>query len=142
MPSAWTISTQAPQPTKRVGGGRVRIRNLYDPPTLKDRDPVVPWVPLDIMTSSARTTAEGCEITVTGEGVGWLYPPLQDGLAKIVWEKADGGNLIGIDSNDTVAIHPGVTVLVRLCGYEDASLVTMLKNLGLPLTFAASDHPY
>lgn len=120
----------------------MRIRNLYDPPTLKDRDPVVPWVPKDIMTSSARTTAEGCEITVTGEGVGWLYPPLQDGLAKIVWEKADGGNLIGIAGNDTVAIHPGVTVLVRLCGYEDASLVTMLKNLGLPLTFAASDHPY
>lgn len=119
----------------------MRIRNLYDPPTLKDRDPVVPWVP-NSMTASARTTAEGCEITVAGEGVGWLYPPLQDGLAKIVWEKAAGGNLIGIDSNDTVAIHPGVTVLVRLCGYEDASLVTMLKNLGLPLTFAASDHPY
>lgn len=119
----------------------MRIRNLYDPPTLKDREAVVPWVSAG-MTASARVTAEGCEITVTGEGVGWLYPPLQDGLAKIVWEKADGGNLIGIDSNDTVAIHPGVTVLVRLCGYEDASLVTMLKNLGLPLTFAASDHPY
>lgn len=120
----------------------MRIRNLYDPPTMKDRDPVVPWVPNDIMTASARISDEGCEITVTGDGVAWLYPPLQDGLAKVVWEKADGGNLIGISSNDTVAIHPGVTVLVRLCGYEDASLVTMLKNLGLPLVFAASDHPY
>ena len=50
--------------------------------------------------------------------------------------------MIGISSNDTVAIYPGVTVLVRLCGYEDASLVTMLNNLGLPLVFAASDHPY
>ncbi|WP_195938866.1 hypothetical protein [Bifidobacterium pseudocatenulatum] len=119
----------------------MRIRNLYDPPTMKDRDPVVPWVPHS-MTASARTTAEGCEITVAGDSVGWLYPPLQDGLAKIVWEKADGGNLIGINNNDTVAIYPGVTVLVRLCGYEDASLVTMLKNLGLPLVFAASDHPY
>ena len=119
----------------------MRIRNLYNPPTLKDRDPVVPWVPHS-MTASARTTAEGCEITVTGDDVGWLYPPLQDGLAKIVWEKADGGNLIGISGKDTVAIYPGVTVLVRLCGYENASLVTMLKNLGLPLTFAASDHPY
>lgn len=118
----------------------MRIRNLYNPPALKDRDPVVPWVPHG-MTASARTTAEGCEITVAGDSVGWLYPPLQDGLAKIVWEKADGGNLIGIN-NDTVAIYPGVTVLVRLCGYEDASLVTMLKNLGLPLVFAASDHPY
>lgn len=119
----------------------MRIRNLYDPPTLKDRDPVVPWVPHD-MTASARTTAEGCEITVIGDGVGWLYPPLQDGLAKVVWEKADGHTMIGISSNDTVAISPGVTVLVRLCGYEDASLVTMLKNLGLPLVFAAADHPY
>lgn len=102
---------------------------------------MVPWVP-DSMTASARTTAEGCEITVAGDGVGWLYPPLQDGLAKTVWEKADGGTLIGLNSNDTVPIYPGVTVLVRLCGYEDASLVTMLKNLGLPLVFAASDHPY
>lgn len=118
----------------------MRIRNLYDPPALKDRDPVVPWVP-DGMTASARTTAEGCEITVTGDNVGWLYPPLQDGLAKVVWQKADGNTLIGIN-NDTVAIFPGVTVLVRLCGYEDASLVTMLKNLGLPLVFAASDHQY
>lgn len=102
---------------------------------------MVPWVPHS-MTASARTTAEGCEITVAGDDVAWLYPPLQDGLAKIVWEKADGGNLIGLNSNDTVAIYPGVTVLVRLCGYEDASLVTMLKNLGLPLTFAASDRQY
>lgn len=102
---------------------------------------MTPWVS-DGMTASARTTAEGCEITVTGDSVGWLYPPLQDGLAKVVWEKADGGTLIGITSNDTVAIFPGVTVLVRLCGYEDASLVTMLKNLGLPLVFAAEGHPY
>ena len=101
---------------------------------------MVPWVP-NGMTASGRVTAEGCEITVTGDSVGWLYPPLQDGLAKVVWEQADGKTLIGIN-NDTVAIPPGVTVLVRLCGYEDASLVTMLKNLGLPLVFAASDHPY
>lgn len=101
---------------------------------------MVPWVP-NGMTASGRVTAEGCEITVTGDSVGWLYPPLQDGLAKVVWEQADGKTLIGIN-NDTVVIPPGVTVLVRLCGYEDASLVTMLENLGLPLVFAASDHPY
>lgn len=69
-------------------------------------------------------------------------PPLQDGLAKVVWEKADGHTMIGIRTNDTVPISPGVTVLVRLCGYEDASLVTMLNNLGLPLVFAATDRPY
>ncbi|UIY46256.1 hypothetical protein [Bifidobacterium pseudocatenulatum] len=121
----------------------MRIRNLYDPPALKDRDPVVPWVP-DGMTASARLTAEGCEITVTGDSVGWLYPPepRPDGLANVTWQQKDGSYLIGIRTNDTVAISPGVTVLVRLCGYEDDSLVTMLKNLGLPLVFAASDHPY
>lgn len=102
---------------------------------------MAPWVPGG-MTVSARTTAEGCEITVTGDGVGWLYPPLQDGLAKVVWEKADGHTMIGTRTNDTVPISPGVTVLVRLCGYEDASLVTMLNNLGLPLVFAATDRPY
>lgn len=118
----------------------MRIRNLYDPPTLKDREPVVPWVP-DGVTASARTTAEGCEITVSGDNAGWLYPPLQDGLAKVVWEKQDGTFLTGI-YNDTVEIFPGVTVLTRLCGYEDASLVTMLKTANLPLVFAAADHPY
>lgn len=119
----------------------MRIRNLYNPPTLKDREAVVPWAPAG-MTASAKITDEGCEITVTGEDTSWLYPPLQDGLAKVVWEKADGGTLIGVKSNDTVAIYPGVTVLVRLCGYEDASLVTLLQNAGLPLVFAAEDHPY
>lgn len=104
---------------------------------------MVPWAPAG-MTASSKITDEGCEITVTGEveqGC-WLYPPLQDGLAKVVWEKADGGTMTGISSNDTVAIYPGVTVLVRLCGYEDASLVTLLRSAGLPLVFAASDHPY
>lgn len=101
---------------------------------------MVPWVPHG-MTAEAKTTGEGCEITVTGSGVSWLYPPAQYGLAKVVWERANGGTMIGIDNN-TVAIFPGVTVLARLCGYEDASLVTMLKNLGLPLVFAAADHPY
>lgn len=121
----------------------MRIRNLYDPPTLKDRKAVVPWVPAG-MTASARVTAEGCEITVTGEDTGWLYPPKPqpDGLANVVWQQNDGSYLIGIRLNLTVPIPVGVTVLTRLCGYEDASLVTMLNNLGLPLVFAASDHPY
>ena len=118
----------------------MRIRNLYDPPTLKDYPANVPWTPEDT-TGTGEKTADGWKVTVTGSGTGWLYPPLQDGLAKVVWEQADGNTLIGI-YNDTVAIPPGVTVLVRLCGYEDASLVTMLKNLGLPLVFAATDHPY
>ena len=121
----------------------MRIRNLYNPPTLKDRDPVVPWVPAG-MTASARVTAEGLEITVTGEDTGWLYPPTPrpDGLANVVWQKKDGSYLIGLRTNLTVAIPVGVTVLTRLCGFDDASLVTLLRNAGLPLVFVATDRPY
>ena len=122
----------------------MRIRNLYDPPTLKDREAVVPWVPAG-MTASSKITDEGCEITVTGEveqGC-WLNPPKPwpDGLANVVWQKKDGSYLIGIDKL-TVRMYEGVTVLTRLCGFDDRSLVTLLKNAGLPLTFAASDRPY
>lgn len=104
---------------------------------------MVPWVSAG-MTASARVTAEGWEITVTGEDTGWLYPPTPrpDGLANVVWQKKDGSYLIGLRTNLTVAIPVGVTVLTRLCGFDDASLVTLLRNAGLPLVFAAEDHPY
>lgn len=59
----------------------MRIRNLYNPPTMKDRAPVKPWTPSG-MTAEAKTTGEGCEITVTGSGVSWLYPPEQDGFGE------------------------------------------------------------
>lgn len=120
----------------------MRIRNLYNPPTLKDREAVVPWAPAG-MTASSKTTDEGCEITVTGNDVSWLYPPVPrpDGLVNVVWQKKDGSYLIGIN-NMTVPISEGVTVLARLCGYEDRDLITMLRQAGPPLVFAASDHPY
>ena len=120
----------------------MRIRNLYNPPTLKDREAVVPWTP-DGTTASSKTTDEGCEITVTGENTSWLYPvdPNPDGLASVVWQKKDGSYLIDI-GNLTVPIPEGVTVLTRLCGFDDRSLVTLLQNAGLPLVFAAEDHPY
>lgn len=121
----------------------MRIRNLYDPPALKDRAPVVPWAP-DGSSASSKITDEGCEITVTGEkNACWLYPPgpSPDGLANVVWQKKDGSYLIGI-YNLTVPIPVGVTVLTRLCGFDDGSLITLLQNAGLPLVFAASDHPY
>lgn len=120
----------------------MRIRNLYDPPTMKDRDWVTPWCP-DGTHASSKTTDEGCEITFTGKAGGWLYPPqpLPDGLANVVWQEKDGSYLIGI-YNMTVPISEGVTVLTRLCGFEDRNLVGMLRQAGLPLVFAASDHPY
>lgn len=121
----------------------MRIRNLYNPPTLKDRKAVVPWTPAG-MTASAKTTDEGLEITVTGEDTGWLYPPepKPDGLANVTWQKKDGSYLIGTRNNLTVPTPVGVTVLTRLCGFNDGSLITLLQNAGLPLVFAATDHPY
>lgn len=123
----------------------MRIRNLYDPPTLKDREAVVPWTPAG-MTASSKITDEGCEITVTGEveqGC-WLNPPTPrpDGLANVVWQKKDGSYLIGLIKNMTVQMPVGVTVLTRLCGFDDRSLVDILQNAGLPLVFAAVDNPY
>lgn len=122
----------------------MRIRNLYNPPALKDRDSVVPWAPAG-MTASSKITDEGCEITVTGESEQgcWLNPPkpMPDGLANVVWQKKDGEYLIGINKL-TVRMYEGVTVLTRVCGYEDASLVGILRQAGLPLVFAAEDHPY
>ena len=126
----------------QFGGGRVRIRNLYDPPTMDDRAPVTPWAPSG-MTASSKTTDEGCEITATGKGSCWLYPPepWPDGLANVVWQKKDGSYLVGIN-NMTVPIYEGVMVLTRLCGFNDRSLVPLLQGAGLPLVFAAVDHPY
>ena len=120
----------------------MRIRNLYNLPTLKDHAPAAPWTPRGT-TATRRLTDEGWEITITGEGTGWLHPlnPLPNGLANVVWQKKDGSYLIGI-YNLTVPVYTGVTVLTRLCGFNDRSLVDLLQNAGLPLVFAASDHPY
>lgn len=110
---------------------------------MKDRDWITPWCP-DGTHASSKTTDEGLEITVIGNGSSaWLYPPepRPDGLANVVWQKKDGSYLIGI-YNMTVPISEGVTVLTRLCGYEDRNFITMLRQAGLPLVFAATDHPY
>lgn len=59
-----------------------------------------------------------------------------------MWQQNDGSYPIGTRNNLTVPIPVGVTVLTRLCGFDDGSLITLLQNAGLPLVFAAEDHPY
>lgn len=121
----------------------MRIKNLYNPPTIADRDPVVPWAPSGTKASS-RIVGDGCEITVVGNDTCWLYPPepRPAGLANVAWQRKDDSYVAGLDNNMTIPIHSGVTVLTRLCGYEDKNLLPMLMQAGLPLVFAASDHPY
>lgn len=121
----------------------MRIRNLYNPPTVKDHAPLKPWCPAGLKASS-RIVEDGCEITVTGNGTSWLYPPTPSpaGLTNVVWQKKDGSYIFGIDSNMTIPIYQGVTVLTRLCGFDDKNLITMLRQAGLPLVFAATDHQY
>ena len=70
-----------------------------------------------------------------------VKPWVPDGFANVAGEKKDGSYLIGI-YNATVPIYTGVTVLTRLCGFEDANLPVMLQQAGLPSVFAATDHPY
>ena len=84
-------SPRRPRPiSPQFGGGRVRIRNLYDPPTLKDYPANVPWVP-DGATSAGETTADGWKVTVPGSGTGWLYPPhTPDGCLCVCWQRQDG----------------------------------------------------
>jgi hypothetical protein len=74
----------------------------------------------------------------------WLNPPRPkpDGLVNVVWQLKDGSYLISDNNNLTVRFYAGVTVLTRLCGFDDRSLVTLLQNAGLPLVFAATDRPY
>ena len=104
---------------------------------------MVPWAP-NYKNASSKITDGGWEITVIGEDTGWLYPPepRPDGLANVAWQKKDGSYLIGTRTNLTVPTPAGVTVLTRLCGFDDRSLVPLMRDAGLPLVFAAEDHPY
>ena len=48
----------------------------------------------------------------------------------------------GLDGSVSLVPTRRVTVLTRVCGFNDRSLVTLLQNAGLPPVFAATDHPY
>lgn len=122
----------------------MRIRNLYDPPTLKDYPANVPWVP-DGATSTGETTADGWKVTVTGNGTGWLYPPhTPDGCLCVCWQRQDGTYFKNTGTGVTFPVTQAESpiVVTRVCGYLDGNLPGMLDAIGLPLVFAASDHPY
>lgn len=131
MPSTTQWAWRA---SELVAGGIVRYVEVPDKESaeysgLADVDPKT-------LDQSSETVAAWELVTRAAQGVldriGTIDDKIQSAAASADAAKA----------SETVAIYPGVTVLVRLCGYEDASLVTMLKNLGLPLVFAATDRPY
>lgn len=138
-------SPRRPRPiSPRFGGGRVRIRNLYNPPTLKDYPANVPWTP-EGTTSTGEKTTDGWKVTVTGSATGWLYPPQQpDGCKCVCWQRQDGTYWKNINDGVTMQVTQAESpiVVTRVCGYTNGNLPDLLDKIGLPLVFAASDHPY
>ncbi len=122
----------------------MRIRNLYNPSTLKDYPANAPWTP-DGNTSTGEKTADGWKVTVTGSGTGWLYPPQQpDGCKCVCWQKNRTAYWKNVNDGVTMPVTQAESpiVVTRVCGYADGELPGMLDEIGLPLVFAASDHPY
>lgn len=122
----------------------MRIRNLYDPPTLKDYPVNTPWTP-DGTTGTGEKTADGWKVTVTGSGTGWLYPPQQpDGCKCVCWQRSDGSVWKNVNNGVTMPVTQAESpiVVTRVCGYADGELPNMLDEIGLPLVFAATDHPH
>lgn len=122
----------------------MRIRNLYNPPTLKDYPANAPWTP-DGNTSTGEKTTDGWKVTLTGSDTGWLYPPQQpDGCKCVCWQKQDGTYFKNIGTSVTFPVTQAESpiVVTRVCGYESGELPDMLGAIGLPVVFAATDHPY
>lgn len=122
----------------------MRIRNLYNPPTLKDYPANVPWTP-DGNTSTGEKTADGWKLTVTGRATGWVYPPAIQEVCKCVcWQRQDGSYWKNVNNGVTMPVTQAGSpiVVTRVCGYADGNLPGMLDAIGLPFVFAASDHPY
>nr|DAZ49387.1 MAG TPA: hypothetical protein [Caudoviricetes sp.] len=138
-------SPRRPRPiSPQFGGGRVRIKNLYNPPTLKDYPANMPWTPGGT-TSTGEKTTDGWKATVTGSGTGWLYPPQQpDGCKCVCWQKQDGTYWKNVNDGVTIPLTQAESpiTITRVCGYADGELPGMLDEIGLPLVFAATDHPY
>ena len=122
----------------------MRIRNLYQPATLKDYPANTPWTP-DGTTATGEKTTDGWKATVTGTNTGWLYPPVQpDGCTCVCWQKLDGTyhRNSGVNVTAPVTQSDGAVTFARVCGYMDGSLPDMLNQMGVPFVFAAADHPY
>lgn len=82
----------------------MRIRNLYNPPTLKDYPASAPWTP-DGTTSTGEKTPDGWKVTVTGSATCWLYPPQQpDGCKCVCWQKSDGTYFKNIGTSVTFPV--------------------------------------
>ena len=73
---------------------------------------------------------------------GWMPSPTPEGV-KVAFIERKAGDVYRCESNFSFRIEVGEPIVfTRICGYEDASLITMLQTAGLPLVFAAEDHTY
>lgn len=126
----------------------MRIRNLYDPPTLADHDIPTPWIP-DGTTCHYERTAQGWSFTVESQVTDgtkdvWCWPPdpRPDDLQTVCVENADG-SISECADNFSFRAHAGeTTVFTRISGFGDKDLPGMLRSAGLPLVLAATDRPY
>lgn len=117
----------------------MRLRNLYNPPTLKDWPASIPWTSDD--SGACAVTPAGWQVSVTGTITGWLFPPAIDDTCRVVYEDSDGGMHRTLENN-TIAVNPGEPATYsRIGGYADGTL-EVLSGADLPLVFAASDNPY
>lgn len=122
----------------------MRIRNLYNPPTLKDYPANKPWAP-EGTTSTGEKTTDGWKVTCTGSETCWLYPPQQpDGCRCVCWQRRDGTCWKNVNDGVTFPLTQAESpiVVTRVCGYANGGLPSMLNEISLPLVFAATDHPY
>lgn len=126
----------------------MRVRNLYNPPTLADHDIPVPWVP-DGTTCHCERTAQGWSFTVVsqvtdGSGDAWWWPPSPqpEGLQTVRAENLDGSISDCADNFSIRAPAGKTTVFTLIGGFDDRNLPSMLQSAGLPLVFASEDCPY
>lgn len=127
----------------------MRVRNLYDPVNLRDYPTIPEPYCQNGTTCTYEVTDDGWKIHAVNsqhggiyDAWGWIPSSAAEGV-KVAFIETKAGDVRQCESNFSFRIEIGEPmVFTRICGYEDASSFTMLQSAGLPLVFAATDHPY